>query len=81
MKGDVWLCGSRYAMLAGRAAELGSRAPLHVIRVAGGDLQTETGTDPGTGKPTLAWRFDQEAIDAEAATDGWYAPARQPGSR
>ena len=36
-------------------------------------LRTQTGTDPGTGKPTLAWRFDQEPIDAEAATDGWYA--------
>jgi hypothetical protein len=36
-------------------------------------LQAETGTDPATGKPTLAWRFDQQAIDAETATDGWYA--------
>src|SRR5207244_11838210 len=25
------------------------------------------------GKPTLVWSFDQAAIDAEAATDGWYA--------
>ena len=31
------------------------------------------GTDPATGKPTLAWSFDQAALDAEAATDGWYA--------
>jgi transposase len=36
-------------------------------------LRTEIGTDPDTGKPTLAWSFDQAAIDAEAATDGWYA--------
>lgn len=36
-------------------------------------LRTEVGTDPGTGKPTLSWRFDPAAIDAEAATDGWYA--------
>ncbi|MEU1641332.1 IS1634 family transposase, partial [Nonomuraea sp. NPDC005701] len=36
-------------------------------------LTAETGTDPGTGKPTLAWRFDQQVVDAEAATDGWYA--------
>jgi transposase len=36
-------------------------------------LRTETGTDPNTGKPTLRWWFDQTAIDAEAATDGWYA--------
>jgi transposase len=36
-------------------------------------LRTTTGTDPDTGKPTLSWHFDQEAMDAEAATDGWYA--------
>jgi transposase len=27
----------------------------------------------GPGKPTLTWWLDQDAIDAEAATDGWYA--------
>ena len=27
----------------------------------------------GPGKPALTWWFDQAAIDAEAATDGWYA--------
>ena len=26
-----------------------------------------------TGRPVLSWHFDQAAIDAEAATDGWYA--------
>jgi hypothetical protein len=36
-------------------------------------LRAETGTDPATGKPTLTWWFDQAALDAEAATDGWYA--------
>lgn len=36
-------------------------------------LRTTTGTCPDTGKPTLNWHFDQEAMDAEAATDGWYA--------
>lgn len=36
-------------------------------------LRSETGTDPATGKPTLTWWFDQAALDAEAATDGWYA--------
>jgi len=36
-------------------------------------LRTQTGTDPDTGKPTLTWRFDQTALDAETATDGWYA--------
>jgi hypothetical protein len=25
------------------------------------------------GKPVLAWHFDQDTIDAEAAADGWYA--------
>jgi hypothetical protein len=40
-------------------------------RRVGAYLQTGTGT--GTGKPTLTRAFDQEAIDAEAAADGWYA--------
>jgi transposase len=42
-------------------------------RRVGAYLRARAGTSPGTGKPTLAWRFDQDAIDAEAATDGWYA--------
>lgn len=36
-------------------------------------LRSTVGTDPTTAKPTLSWFFDQGAIDAEAATDGWYA--------
>ncbi len=32
----------------------------------------DVGTDE-TGRPTLAWHFDQAALDTEAATDGWYA--------
>ena len=36
-------------------------------------LRSEVGTDPATGKPILRWWFDQIAVDAEAATDGWYA--------
>ena len=35
-------------------------------------LHTTITTDEA-GKPTFAWVFDQAAIDAEAATDGWYA--------
>jgi transposase len=35
-------------------------------------LRAETGTDPDSGKPTLLWAFDQAALDAEAASDGWY---------
>ncbi len=36
-------------------------------------LQACLGFDTTTNKPTLVWHFDQDAIDAEAATDGWYA--------
>ncbi|MFG3443071.1 IS1634 family transposase, partial [Nonomuraea sp. NPDC047897] len=36
-------------------------------------LRARIGTDTCTGKPTLAWHFDEHALDAEAATDGWYA--------
>jgi hypothetical protein len=35
-------------------------------------LRAEVGTDPAAGKPTLAWSFDQAALQAEQATDGWY---------
>jgi transposase len=35
-------------------------------------LCAEVGTDPATGKPTLSWWFDQAALQAEQATDGWY---------
>jgi hypothetical protein len=42
-------------------------------RRVGAYLRTQLGTDPATGKPTLDWHFDQAALDAEAATDGWYA--------
>jgi hypothetical protein len=38
-----------------------------------GVLHAEVGTDPATGKPTLAWHFDQHALHTQAATDGWYA--------
>jgi transposase len=40
-------------------------------RVAG-VLRTEVGTDPASGRPTLRWWFDQTALAAEQATDGWY---------
>ena len=36
------------------------------------DIWQGTGSG-GLGKPALTWWFDQQAIDAEAATDGWYA--------
>jgi transposase len=41
-------------------------------RKVSGYLRAQAGTDPATGKPTLSWSFDPAALDAEAATDGWY---------
>jgi transposase len=39
-----------------------------------GPADTWHGSGSGRpGKPALTWWFDQAAIDAEAATDGWYA--------
>jgi len=35
-------------------------------------LRFQIGAD-ADDKPTLTWHFDQAVIDAEAATDGWYA--------
>lgn len=46
---------------------------IAAARRVGAYLRTETGTDPATGKPTLRWWLDQAALDAETATDGWYA--------
>jgi transposase len=43
----------------------------HTRRV-GDYLHTTAGTDHNR-RPTLQWHFDQAALDAEAATDGWYA--------
>ena len=45
---------------------------IAVKRRAGAYLRTVITCD-ATGKPTLSWHFDQAAIDAEAAADGWYA--------
>jgi len=38
-----------------------------------GWIQAVIDTDPVTKKHTLTWAFDQTAINAETATDGWYA--------
>jgi transposase len=48
-------------------------AAISKDRRVGTFLRTKTGTDPATDKPTLTWHFDQNEIDTEAATDGWYA--------
>ena len=63
--------GSRHYPDAGKV-----EARIAVIasqRRVGACLRTRAGTGPDTGRPTLAWSFDAGAIDAEAATDGWYA--------
>ncbi len=36
-------------------------------------LRTTVATNPTTTKPTLEWHFDEAALTAETATDGWYA--------
>jgi transposase len=41
-------------------------------RRVGAYLRFEIGAD-ADNKTTFVWHFDQAAIDAEAATDGWYA--------
>jgi hypothetical protein len=41
-------------------------------RRAGAYVRTAITCD-AAGKPVLSWHFDQEAIDASAAADGWYA--------
>ena len=41
-------------------------------RRAGACVRTTITCDT-TGKPVLSWHFDQAAIDASAAADGWYA--------
>lgn len=62
--------GSRHypdaAAVSARVAQIGRD------RRVGAYLQAAIGTDEA-GKPTLTWSFDQDALDAEAATDGWYA--------
>jgi transposase len=58
----------RYTTGTGQASApaAGTEAP--------GPADTWQGTGScGPGKPTLTWWFDQAAIDAETATDGWYA--------
>lgn len=40
-------------------------------RRVGDYLRADVGVDDAD-KPTLSWHFDQVALDAEAATDGWY---------
>ena len=40
-------------------------------RRVGNYLRADVGVDD-SGRPTVEWRFDDDALAAEAATDGWY---------
>jgi hypothetical protein len=63
--------GSRHYPTAGKVqARLAAIAKQR--RVAG-LLRAEVGIDHDSGRPTLAWRFDPDALEREQATDGWYA--------
>lgn len=55
------------------AAVTAKAAQISKQRRVGAYLRTTITLDPDTGKPSFGWHFDQDAIDAEAATDGWYA--------
>lgn len=62
--------GSRHypdaAAVTARVAQIGKDRRVAAY------LRADIGTDEG-GRPTLAWHFDQPALDTETATDGWYA--------
>jgi len=72
----------RYSIGTVPAGGPGSTSTCQVSRQAAGTPEA-TGPGPadtwqgtgsgGPGKPALTWWFDQAAIDAETATDGWYA--------
>ena len=72
----------RYSLGTAPAGGPGSTSTCQVSRQAAGTPEA-TGPGPadtwqgtgsgGPGKPALTWWFDQAAIDAETATDGWYA--------
>lgn len=63
-------CGGRYYPTGEKvAARLGVIVGKHRVAAY---LRTEL-TEDEAGKPVLAWHFEQGAIDAEAAADGWYA--------
>jgi len=62
--------GGRYYNTTGKVTT--KVAAIARDRRVGNYLRYQVGTD-ANDKPTLVWHFDQTAIDAEAATDGWYA--------
>jgi transposase len=62
--------GGRHYRTPARVAE--RVATIAATRKVTAFLRAQVGTDPASGKPTLEWSFDQAALQAEAATDGWY---------
>ncbi len=56
-------------------------AAIGRARRVGGYLRTEVGTDPGTGKPTLAWQFDQDRDRRRGRHRRLVRPADQPARR
>ena len=62
--------GSRHypdaAAVGARIAQIGRERKVKAYLIA-------TVATTEAAKPTLEWSFDQTAIEAEAATDGWYA--------
>jgi hypothetical protein len=67
----VRTAGSRFYPDA--AAVAGKLTAIAAQRRVSAYLRSRITVDPDTGKPALTWHFDQSVIDAEAATDGWYA--------
>jgi hypothetical protein len=57
---------------AGTAPAAGTAEGAGETGIAGRHRWQGTGSG-GPGKPALTWWLDQDAIDTEAATDGWYA--------
>jgi transposase len=55
------------------AAVTAKAAQISRHRRIGTYLHTSITTHPDTGKPVFTWHYNQDAIDAEAADDGWYA--------
>jgi transposase len=56
-----------------RAAVTAKADQISRKRRIGAYLHTAITDHPDTGKPVFTWHYDQPAIDADAATDGWYA--------
>jgi hypothetical protein len=63
------LGGRHYPDVAAVEVRLGGIARQRKVAAY---LRSRLGTD-ARGRPTLDWHFDEAALAAEAATDGWYA--------